>query len=429
MKIFHRLGILLMVSLILMGAGCGKSRRMEEDSASREGFRVLLVGDPFALALEKLRPELETRLGEPVRLEIVSYNDGRNLTLLNARDRVSAYDLIAMDVVWLGEFAQKGVLLHLEDAFQHRKDMFFKSALEASTLNGNLLALPVQPHPELLWLRADLLAERGLQVPRTTDELLETTRLLHNPAEKIYGIAWNAQRGQPLGQSMAHFFAAFGQDMLDEAGRPAFNTPRGLAAAKYVLALRDVSPPDILNIAWDQRTSLFAAGQVAMTYGWGARAYLAEEHPASRVRGKVLYRAAPHAPDAPPVTPFGVWSIGIPANVANPARSKMLLEFLFSEEVQRDLLLLGNRTPPLPLFAREAEANGTFPILKIMYDLDAAGQLSHQMRPRIPEWDALCELLGTEFHDMLQGLRSPEEALGRAHASALQLLGFPGEAP
>jgi hypothetical protein len=44
------------------------------------------------------------------------------------------------------------------------------------------------------------------------------------------------------------------------------------------------------------------------------------------------------------------------------------------------------------------------------------------MRPSIPQWDALCEILGSEFHDMLMDRLQPEEALLRAHQAALQLL-------
>jgi len=430
MKLGKIPGNTLLFGLLLLWTACGKGPDPTDSATALSAeLSVLLVGDPFALALEKLRPRLEEMLGQPVRLEIVGYNDGRRLTLLNAQDEVSAYDLVALDIVWLGEYARKGVLLDITRDFAAIRDRFFSTALEASTLNGRLLAMPIQPHPELLWVRLDLLAEIGRDIPKTTEEVLETARMLHAPAQQRYGIAWNAQRGQPLGQSMAHFFAAFGQPLLDGDGRPAFNTPRGLAAARYALALREVSPPDILNMAWDQRTSRFAAGQASMTYGWGARAYMAEDHPASRVRGQVVYTAAPHGPETAPVTPFGVWSLGIPANVSSPRRSLQLLNFLLSEEIQRELLKLGHGTPPLPSLARDPSLKPAFPVLNVMYDLDAAGELSFQMRPRIPEWDALCELLGTEFHDMLQGLRSPEETLGRVHSSALQLLGFSGETP
>lgn len=425
----------LMMFFILLGGlflalqGCRRGSGPRETAQEADStLHVLLVGDPFALALEKIRPQLEKQLGRDIRLEIVGYNDGRRLALLNARDQRSAYDLIALDIVWLGEYQREGMLLDLTDAFGADRERFLQAPWEASSMDGRIYALPIQPHAELLWVRTDLLSENGKPIPRTTEEVLATARALHRPEAQQYGIAWNAQRGQPLGQTMAHFFAAFGQPILDDQGRPAFRTERGLAAARYAKALMEVSPPDILNMAWDQRTSRFASGQAAMTYGWAARAYMTEDHPASRVRGLVAYAGAPHAPGVNPVTPVGVWSLGIPANVASRRRSEALLRILMSDEIQEALMLAGNTTPPLLSTMMAPGVLERFPALAAIHDLDQRGELDFSMRPRIPEWDSLSEILGTSFHEMLSGRLSAEEALDLAYRRALELTGFAEEA-
>ncbi|MCC5845178.1 MAG: extracellular solute-binding protein [Verrucomicrobia bacterium] len=391
--------------------------------AEAEGrvIRMLLVGDPFAIAMSRSREEIEKQLGGKVELEIVGYNDGRRLTLLNARDEVSRFDLVAFDVVWLGEYHVNGILKDLSGRLSVDRGAFLDTAFSAAEMNGALYGLPIQPHPELLWVRRDLLEASGLPPPVTTEDVLALARRMHDPERQRYGVAWNAQRGQPLGQTMAHFFAAFGVPLLSEEGRPAFHSEAGLEAARFAKALVEFSPPDIYSMAWDQRTNRFASGQVAMTYGWAARAYVVEEEPYSAVRGQVIYLPAPHAFGRGPVTPLGVWAIGVPSNVQSVPRSVQALEALFHSDVQETLVRRGNATPGIRSLAEHPELREQFPVLATIAELDANGQLRIEVRPRVPEWDALCEILGTEFHDMLLGKLSVEEAMNRAYTAAVAL--------
>jgi multiple sugar transport system substrate-binding protein len=385
-------------------------------------IRLLLVADPFSAALERMKHDMEAQFGTDVDVEIVVYNDMRTMALQNRQDLISEYDIISFDIVWLGEFVDKNILLPTPDSVNIDRTTFLQPALLTCTSGNNLYGFPIQPHAELLWARKDLLAEYNLPFPRTTVDVLSLARQLHNPEQQRYGIAWNAQRGQPLGQTMAHFFSAFGQPLLDENNLPAFNTPKGLAAARYAKALMDVSPPDILTMAWDQRTDRFASGQVVMTYGWGARAYEAETNPASTVRGQVAYGPAPHAPGTDPVTPLGVWAMGVPANVKNPERAFAVMEWLFALPQQRKLAEEGNGAPPYPELYAEKKLQTSYPVLAAMSDPELIKELDAGMRPSIPEWDALCEILGSEFHDMLLEKSTPEEALNSAYQKSLLLL-------
>lgn len=381
----------------------------------KETYRILLVSDPFSMAMDRMQDHMERELQVPFDFEIVMYNDVRTMASQNVKDQHSTYDLIAFDIVWLGEYVNKGVLHPLELSSDIPTEGLLPAALETCKKDGSLYGLPIQPHAELLWARKDVFHSMGLAFPKTTQQVLDTAKLLHQPEQGMYGIAWNAQRGQPLGQTMAHFFAAFGQPLLDDNGEVAFQTEKGLAAAQYALNLMEVSPPDILTMAWDQRTSRFASGHVAMAYGWGARSPTVEVNPSSKVRGNVLYGPSPHAAEAAPVTPLGVWSLGIPSNVENKAKSLRLLKWLYTTEEQRLLAFNGNGAPPVTELYEVVELQTRYPVLKTMSDEDLQSQLSASMRPAIPEWNLICEILGTEFHEMLLGHATPEEALERAN--------------
>lgn len=389
-------------------------------------LRILVVGDPFALALRQLKDEFEADLGITIELEIVGYNDTRTLTLANASDLVSSYDLVSFDVMWLGEYVENDVLLPLDSLTAQSSilemDDFLQSAIESSRWQGVLYGLPIQPHPELLWYRTDLFAAAGLEAPRTTDDVIDRARALHNPDADIYGICWNGQRSDALAQQMTHFFAAFGQAMLDENQQPTIDTPAGVRAAQYALDLLPYSPPDILNMAWDQRITRFANGSCAMTYGWGARVALVEAMNPDLLE-HIGFVAAPHAPDSAPVTPIGVWSLGIPSNVeTNQHIAWMFLEWLSAPQQQARLAKAGNAGVPRYTLAEDHDLTARYKHFTLIAALDRQKQLASWMRPEIPQWNAMAEIISAVFSDMLRGELSAQQAVTLAQSQLEALL-------
>ena len=425
------LAIALVIALAV-GVYALKSDVLRPVTATRDfngkSFRLLVVGDPFANALQVASAELAKRSGARINIEVVGYNDVRRLILQNATDAQSEYDVVSFDVVWTGEFATAKALspLRMNRAPELDAQDFLPLAMQQSRVGHDQLGLPIEPHPELLWMRTDLLAQAGLAAPTTTDDLLAVAKALMRPREGRYGLCWNGQRGQALGQQMAHFYGAFGQPLLDAAGRPTLDTPRALAAARFAQALLAVSPPDILAMAWDQRTRAFAKGACAMTYEWAARSYLAEQDPASVVAGKVTYLPAPHAKGEQSLTPLGTWSLGVPANLG--ARHDDAEQFLFwlSEPAQQRLLAhAGNGGMPRMTLLDDKQLISRYPAFPVVSKLSRDHALSDLMRPGVPQWSGLAELMGTVFHDMLSGNLTPEAAIALAQTRALQLFAAP----
>lgn len=413
---------LLAVLGMVMGMAGGASAAQEQRSPT---LHLLVVADPFALALQEATPALESRYGATLDIEIVGYNDTREQTLRNARDLHSRYDIVSFDVLWMGDYAAHAILLplnaHISATPDLQPDDFLAAAYTASSAEGVQYGLPIQPHPELLWVRRDLFEAAGLAYPTTTDEVLVAAAQLNDPASGVYGICWNGQRRQALGQQMAHFYGAFGQPLLD-GNTPTLDTERGLAAAEYALALLAYSPPDILTMAWDQRILRFNAGGCAMTYGWGARTFLAPE-----VVGEVVYLPAPHAPNADPVTPIGAWSLGIPANIGErESEAWRFLAWLSSPEIQHLLAVYGNGgVPRLSLLHDEALAQ-RYPYFPVIAALAESGELDDWMRPALPQWPQLEVILGTVFHDMLRGQLTPAQAVIEVQRQAVALFAEDG---
>jgi multiple sugar transport system substrate-binding protein len=382
-------------------------------------------------------------IGTQIHQRAFSIDRLRVEALSNAEREQSAYDIIAVDLPWVGEFAEKNILRPLDEIMHvERLDPadFHTAGWKAAHWGGQPYGVPAQTTPELLFYRRDLLASVGIDPPATTDRLLEAARRLHNPQQGLYGIGWNAARGTALGHTALMTLADFGQPVLDlpaMAGgfdadglarrdyRVTIDTDRGLMAAEYLMELLRYSPPEILSMSWYERIRPFATGRIAMAYGYTLLAPYFELDPSSPAHGQTGYLPHPHGPDAGNVAPVGGYMMGIPANLA-PERIEPAVEALrvfTSPEAQKLYVQNGSRTNPRYSVGADAEVRRASPIFEAVDAMSWRDELQFWPRPPVPEITGIIQVCGEEFHDMLRGLISPRAALRQAQERAEALIG------
>ncbi|WP_244447099.1 extracellular solute-binding protein [Hoeflea sp. BAL378] len=402
------------------------------------GVRVLVHGDPTFMVMEALKRQFEHALGAQIHQRAFSIDRLREEIQRNAERKSSRYDIIAVDLPWIGELVEKGILMPLDQALDpERLDPadFHTAGWKATHWGGRAYGVPAQTTPELLFYRKDLFAEAGLEPPTTTGELLDAARQLHDPAHGRYGIAWNAARGTALGHTFLMTLADFGQPVLDLARvaggfdtdhldrapyRARIDTEAGLAAADYLMALLEYSPPYILSMSWYERVRPYAAGQIAMAYGYTLLAPYFELDPASPAHGQTGYVPHPYGPGGSPIAPVGGYAMAIPANIA-PERIAAAADALImftSPEAQKLYIQNGSRTNPRYSVSADPEVRRSSPIFEAVDGMSWRDELQFWPRPPVPEISDIIRICGEELHDMLRGLITPREALRKAQARA-----------
>lgn len=402
------------------------------------GLRILVHGDPTFMVMENLKRQFEQIIGTSISQRAFSIDRLRTEALRNAERRVSKYDIIAVDLPWIGEFAEKNVLSPLSDCLDiDRLDPpdFHTAGWMAAHWGGRPYGVPSQTTPELLFYRKDMFAAAGLEPPHTTDAVITAARHFHAPQHGRYGIAWNAARGTALGHQFLMTCADFGQPIInldpiaggfaaDTAKRtdivPTIDTPLALDACEYLLQLLDLSPPDILSMSWYERIRPYAAGKIAMAYGYTLLAPYFERDPSSPANGNTGY--LPHAagPQGQPVAPVGGYVLGIPANIAperRAAAAEALVAFT-SPEAQKLYVLNGSRTAPRYSVGADPEVRRISPIFEAVDAMSLRDELQYWPRPPIPQIADIIEICGQELHDMLRGILTPRDALRRAQSRA-----------
>ncbi len=416
------------------------SRILPYPSAMRTGvgydrtFRILCSIDPTFKTLREFSSDLDELCGTKIEITNLPLDDLHSEIMESAKQSVPEYDLIAIDLPWVGQLSEEGVIEPLDEIMRQERynpSDFHNAAFRGSFWRDRQFGLPIQPTAELLFCRSDLFADAGLSIPRTTDEVLFAARVLHRSGFNMAGIVMNFGRGTPVAHTFVQTLADFGQpiislkpigdefDLSEIAGenhRPQLDTDPARQAAEYLLELLDLSHKDSLVCNWDRRIRIFSEGHAAMTYGWSVRAAAFELNDASPAHGKVHYAPHPHAPGAHTVSPIGGFSLAMPAGLSSERKkaSWKVMEFLTRPEMLKWYVQNGNLSSPRFSTSADPEVQAMSPLISEIDGMERRGELQIWPRPPIPEFSDILGILGNEIHLMLQGEATPAVALGNA---------------
>lgn len=406
------------------------------------GLRMLSHSDPTFLIMNNLKRHFELIVGCPIHQRSYSLDKLYDEAVENSGREKSNYDLIAVNFPWIGEFAERGMLLPLDtliDVDALSPTDFHAASWRASHWGGRCYGIPIETTSEVLMYRTDLFAAEGLQPPKTIDELLAAARQLHKPDQQVYGIGWNGARGTALSHTFMMAMADFGQPIIDLetdgeefsiAGlgshkyRSMIDSEAGMSAARFLLELLKYSPPGILNMSWYERTKSYAQGQVAMAYSFSQMTPYFEDDDSSPAKDNTGFIAHPAGSGKKPISPLGGFVLGIPSNLSErrTEEAAIALETFTSTRAQSLYVKNGSRGCSRYSASEDPNIRGSSPIFDAVDQLAMQDQLQVWPRPPTPEFGAITQFCGVVLHEMLRGVITPEEALSRAHEGVQKLI-------
>ncbi|PIV73311.1 MAG: ABC transporter substrate-binding protein [Rhodobacteraceae bacterium CG17_big_fil_post_rev_8_21_14_2_50_65_11] len=416
------------------------SRILPYPNAVREGvgydrsIRLALPIDPTFETIRERAQDLGGFLGTNLEVVNLSLDDLHAEIMANAGRERSDYDVVAVDLPWIGQLAEEGVIQPLDKIIaQHRFNPsdFHPTAYKGSSWAGSQYALPIQPTAEVLFCRSDLFSEAGLSVPETTEEVLFAAKMLHRSRMNLSGIVMNFKRGTPVAHTFLQTLASFGQPVIDlprvgedfdtgalsgENYRPLLTSDAARATAEFLLELRGYAHPDSLKCDWNRRIRIFTEGHAAMCYGWSVRAAAFELDDSSPAHQNVAFAPHPHGPGARTVSPIGGFSLALPCGLpAGRERAAWrVMEYLTRPEVLKWYVQHGNLSSPRFSTSADPEVQAKSGLLACVDAMERRGDLQTWPRPPIPEFSDIVAVLGEEIYRMLQGEAGAEETLARA---------------
>lgn len=399
-------------------------------------IRVIAETQNPTLALEKLLPEFEKLTGIKVELTHGPIDSVVQKELLALQSGTGEFDVISAPYQFLGSFAENGYVLPLEPLMNDArlsvipgfdKNDIIKGMWDAAGLwKGTYYGIPSNTCIMMLFYRKDLFenstekanfkAKYGydLRVPQTwkeyrdiaefftrkKGEMLAGRKLTHD----FYGTTIAAKRHDAMTCEWLNYAWSFGGGIFDKRGNLIINSSKNVDALEFFVAMKKFSPPGVSNNTWDEVTTQFQQGIVAMALQWNDCAPSLEDPESSKVVGKMGYGAIPVG--EAPAAHFGAWTYFIPQTSKNPEAAWLFLQWANTPSVQKRLALMGG-FPCLKSVYDDPELLQKLPYWKASLE---AYKIS-STRPRIPEWNEMNNEMMLELSKAVSGEQTPKQAL------------------
>ncbi|MBV8413577.1 MAG: extracellular solute-binding protein, partial [Verrucomicrobia bacterium] len=171
-------------AFLTLGVSFAQAWSLEEAAKDYKGteIKVIFLDRPGYRATIKMLPEFEQKTGIKVSPEIVPYESTREKEVLDFSAQ-GDLSIALVDLVWLGEFAESGWIVPIDDIKKKFPDLidpdldlndFFPLLLNAfGTWNNTVYGLPFDNYSGLLYYNKDMLKQAGFdKPPETWDEVL-----------------------------------------------------------------------------------------------------------------------------------------------------------------------------------------------------------------------------------------------------------------
>ncbi|MFH1604719.1 MAG: ABC transporter substrate-binding protein [Pseudomonadota bacterium] len=329
-----------------------------------------------------------------------------------------AFDVLAVDVIWVAEFAHAEWLHELTLTPQERA-AFFRGPIEAVTYRGQVYAVPWFVDAGLLYYRKDLLAKYGLHVPRTWDELVRTAQAVMAREPGIAGFVWQGKQYEGLVCNALEYVWSNGGAVLS-GGRLALDTPRNRQALAFMADLvhrYGVTPASVTTATEEPSRHVFGQGRALFLRNW-PYAWRLFQDPSSRVYGKVGVTMLPHFEGSAAAPTLGGWQLALNRHSRHLEAGGELVRFLTSAPAQKRLALAYGFQPARTALYRDPELLRAQPFLATLEHAFAVAR----PRPVTPYYVRVSQVLQSELSAIVTGLKTPQAALAAAQRKLRAIL-------
>jgi len=384
-----------------------------------------------------LAPQFEALTGVRVRFDKVPPGQIRQKCVLDLSSKTGTYATHAADPMYYPLYATNKWVEPLDryhddpaltDAAWFRYDDILKAWRDADSVAGKPYGIPYDGEVTVQVYRKDLYDEKGLKAADTFDDFLKNAAAVHNPANRMYGMALRGFAG--AGQNMYIYpsiFGAFGGKWF--AGKKVVvNSPEAVRALDwYVDAETKYAPPAVRNWNWPDIADAFSQGTLGCYIDAHSSAAVLMNPEKSKVVGKFAFARWPRGPAGRRVT--SIWNWGFPINAALDDRQKratwLFITWAASAETQaRTAWKFAGptkrsginrvslwRSPEFTAMTRDIGPNFVDAALaSLEQDTDV------DWRPRVPQWPAIGDTMATAIQAALVGQKKSKEALDEAQA-------------
>jgi len=407
-------------------------------------INVLTVGDPWDLALQTVAPQFTEATGIQVNIESLGYT-ALQARLINAfLTQTSDADLIAVDQMWISQYADNGWIRPLDDFISADSDTdmgdFLPEVLYSlSTWRGHVWTLPVGAYAQGIMYRTDLFEAAGLDpLPASTAdagdwtwqryfEIVEQLNGMEMDGTTFFGTTLIGAQPVPVVHMYTQLSASYGTRWFTQFPgapwdfTPTINSDSNIAALNDWKRLYEMAPPECINYLWFDAGTRFSQGDIGMFYHWTPYFYLVNNNgyltgEPSIVVDKFATAVLPTMePGGDQVVSLGGWSLGMPSTAANQDDAWQFMKWATSAEGQKAMGLVSDKGYQFADFSRQSlyedeELRAVYPFLDTQLEMMHLGN-GKIVRPPMPLYTSLEGVYGLQINQVMSGAVTPESAL------------------
>ncbi len=215
-------------------------------------------------------------------------------------------DIVGMDVIWTGEFANAGWVEEWKGPLKKQvTEKVFSNVIETASFEGKLYAAPFNTNTQLLWYRKDLVPKP----PRTWDEMIDQAEKLGRDNAGTIQVQANRYEG----------FMVWANALIESAGTPILSGPETVdlkegpteKALEVMgrLANSSAAPPNLSTSDEDTTRLAFEAGESAFMTNY-TFAYASAQAEAPEIGKQMGFARFPRVdanrPSKPPLGGFNL---------------------------------------------------------------------------------------------------------------------------
>jgi multiple sugar transport system substrate-binding protein len=323
-------------------------------------------------------------------------------------------DVMRIDTIWIAEFASADWLESLEGYITPGNRASFVPVMEKTDVfRGHLYAIPWDANIGLLYYRKDLLEKYNLDTPHTWDDLVKAC-LKISSNEHVYGYLWQGKQYEGLVCNFVEFTGSNNGGIISDTGKIIVDSDQNKIALDFMhdLIWKYRISPQNTNSELTEESSrhLFQQGKGLFLRNWTYVWELCQEDPL--MKGKVGVSLLPKFSDGNPASVYGGWHLAINSRSKKKEQAWKLIEFLTSQEAQKELAMNLSWAP-----TRRALYNNPELIQKLPFLAKVEIALKDiQIRPKLPYYQWVSDILQKHINKVLSNQISSDVALRTINA-------------
>jgi multiple sugar transport system substrate-binding protein len=403
---------------------------MLEDQGDPERWKSLIL--PAIQELRHRHPDLDIQLNYTT----YPYNEMRE-KLLSAVGNQTEIDLVSLDQIWLGEFAEKGFLTDLTNYTKNwgRENDWYEQSWDGGIYNGKVYGIWAWTDIRGLWYWKDMLHKAGVDPNslRTWDGYIQAAKKLNAVLrpQGIEGVHLVGASHSPDIEFYPYLWMLGGNIVTMKTGHPTkgnylfptYNSSEGVRALEFIKAQIDAGIKPQKNHFWGKEflDRKFAVMLEALQH----HVHLNTTDQKREFEEKIGFLPMFPVPNLRynSSSLMGGWELSIPESSNHKDLAWELITIILDPDILAPYVVSHANLPteiPIGEGPYVQEANKTIPYYSQLIDMIKIGH----GRPNIPEYPQIADHIRQALDEVYYGLKEPKQALDDAAAKSAKALGW-----